>query len=111
AIVMTFWVFACWFWMETIPQPESRQSLAACSKPMVIAAAAWIVIHAGATAVDAFGDLRPRERAQRFGWYYRYGFVQPDDVEKDPGGNSVGRRWTTKHALAVIPVKGRVLKF
>src|SRR4029453_14579374 len=45
AIVMTFWSFAFWFWMETVPQPESRQSLAAWSKPMVIAAAALIVIH------------------------------------------------------------------
>jgi hypothetical protein len=111
AIIMTFWVFAFWFWTETIPTPEPRQSLAAWSKPMVIAAAAVIAIHAGATVVDAFGDLRPRERAQRFGWYYRYGFVQPDDVEPDPGGKTVGRRWTTKDALAVIPVKGRVLKF
>ncbi len=26
------------------------------------------------TIVDAFGDLRPHNRAQRFDWYYRYGF-------------------------------------
>jgi hypothetical protein len=113
AIVITFWVFAFWMLLEhstpaqIAPAPESR----GWSNAFVIAATLLIVIHAGSTVVDAFGDLRPRERAQRFGWYYRYGFVQPDDVEKDPGGNPVGRRWTTKDALAVIPVKGKVLKF
>ena len=32
-------------------------------------------------------------------------------LEPDPGGNAVGRRWTMKDSLAVIPVKGKVLKF
>ena len=77
----------------------------------LIAAAALIVVHAGATTVDAFGDLRPRNRAHRFGWFYKYGFVHPDDVEPDPGGNPIGRRWTMKQSLAVIAVKGKVLKF
>ena len=109
AIVITFWVFAFWFLIETEPvlTPPSMQ----WSRSAVIAAAVLIALHAGMTTVDAFGDLRPRERAQRWDWFYRYGFVQPDDVEADPGGNKVGRRWTTKQALAVIPVKGRVLKF
>ena len=60
------------------------------------------------TVVDAFGVLRPRERAQRIGWFYRYGL---QELEADPGGNPVGRRWTMKDSLAVIPVKGKVLKF
>jgi len=124
AIVITFWVFVFWFLSE-----QSASSIVAASasgdkeagvvlpqpttwpRPALVAAAAVIVVHTAMTTVDAFGDLRPRERAQRWDWYYRYGFVHPDDVEPDPGGNRVGRRWTTKQSLAVIPVKGRVLKF
>jgi len=123
AIVVTFWVFVFWFFSESaFAQVASTFALRATadrsadrqhgwSRPLMIAAAILVGVHAGATVVDAFGDLRPRERAQRWGWFYRYGFVQPDDVEKDPGGNPVGRRWTMKQSLAVIPVKGRVLKF
>ena len=113
AIVITFWVFVFWFLIEQRPSEtaDAARQPARWSKPALIAAAALIVVHAGMTTVDAFGDLRPRERAQRWDWFYRYGFVHPDDVEPDPGGNPVGRRWTTKQSLAVIPVKGRVLKF
>lgn len=113
AIVITFWVFVFWFLLEqSSPEQPAPQPLSVSwSHRAVIAAAALILIHATMTTVDAFGDLRPRERAQRWDWFYRYGFVQPDDAEADPGGNAVGRRWTTKQALAVIPVKGRVLKF
>ena len=124
AIVITFWVFVFWFLLEQAPSSTFAQSASAdreasvvprqpgrWRQPALIAAAALILIHAGMTTVDAFGDLRPRERAQRWDWYYRYGFVHPDDVEPDPGGNPVGRRWTTEQSLAVIPVKGRILKF
>jgi len=110
AITLTFWVFAFWVLLEADP-PGGATAPMGMSTAWIAAAAVLIAVHVGATVVDAFGELRPRERAQRFDWYYRYGFVQPDDVEKDPGGNSVGRRWTTKDALAVIPVKGKVLKF
>jgi hypothetical protein len=113
AIVITFWVFVFWFITErqdtALVGAESLQPK--WSQPWVIAALVVLALHAGVTTVDALGDLRPRERAQRWDWYYRYGFVHPDDVEPDPGGNPVGRRWTTKQSLAVIPVKGRVLKF
>jgi O-antigen ligase len=122
AITLTFWVFAFWLFQEGtgagdtgagIREPGAgiRDQGTAWSRTEVIAAAMLIAVHFGATTIDAFGDLRPRERAQRFNWYYRYGYVQPDDVEKDPGGNPVGRRWTMKQSLAVIPVKGKVLKF
>jgi hypothetical protein len=118
AIALTFWVFVYWLFQEAsgTGHPASGIGHQSSGNPgwptaAVIAAAALIAIHAGTTTVDAFGDLRPRERAQRFNWYYRYGYVQPDDVEKDPGGNPVGRRWTTRQSLAVIPVKGKVLKF
>jgi hypothetical protein len=74
-----------------------------------------IAVHASATTIDAFGSLRPRERAQRFNWYYRYGYLINDndgyDREPDPGGNPIMRRWTMKKSLAVIPVNGRTLKF
>jgi hypothetical protein len=109
AIVITFWVFVFWFLLESeVPLPAAST---AWSRSALIAAATVIALHAGMTTVDAFGDLRPRERAQRWDWFYRYGFVQPDDLEPDPGNNAVGRRWTTKQSLAVVPVKGKVLKF
>ena len=121
AIVMTFWVFVFWFFTEQDGQAQDASEdpeqgrlplrPVTWSSPWILAAAVLIAVHAGATAVDAVGELRPRERAQRWNWFYRYGFVQPDDVEPDPGGNPVGRRWTMKQSLAVIPVKGGVLKF
>lgn len=112
AIAMTFWVFVFWFLTETggSENPPLRE-VVSWSRPMIAVAAVLIAVHAGATVVNAMGDLRPRERAQRWHWFYRYGFVQPDDVEADPGGNPVGRRWTGRQSLAVIPVKGNVLKF
>jgi hypothetical protein len=109
AIVITFWTFVFWFYLET--EPADAIAMARWPRGLAIAAGVLIAVHFGATVVDAFGDLRPRERAQRFNWYYRYGYVFPDDVEKDPGGNPVGRRWTMKQSLAVIPVRGKVLKF
>lgn len=107
AIVMTFWVFAFWLLLESGPiEPASKP----WTTLAIAATVAIVVLNAGATTVDAFGSLRPLERAKRWDWYYRYGWVQPDDVEKDPGGNPVGRRWTMKKSLALIPVKGRALK-
>jgi hypothetical protein len=110
AIVMTFWVFTFWLLMEKGPPLQTPVTMH-WPRAAIIAATALLAVHIGATTVDAFGDLRPRNRAQRFNWYYRYGYVHPDDVEKDPGGYPVGRRWTMKQSLAVIPVKGKVLKF
>lgn len=114
AIALTFWVFAFWLLIEHAPPNallEAPSTKWVPSRLAVVAAAALLTVHFGATVVDALGELRPRERAQRFNWYYRYGYAQPDDVEVDPGGNPVGRRWTMKKSLAVIPVKGKVLKF
>ena len=53
----------------------------------------------------------PLERARRWDWYYRYGWSGKDDIEPDPGGNPVGRRWTLTKSLSLVEVKGRVLKF
>ena len=125
AIVMTFWVFAFWLKEEKGSgigdqgsgnrDQGSGGERNAWSKRAVIAAALLIAVHAGATTANAFGDLRPRERAQRFNWYYRYGYHINDsdgyDREPDPGGNPIMRRWTMKQSLAVIPVQGKVLKF
>lgn len=113
AITLTFWVFAFWVFIEQHGQNAEAPSRPSAppAKAMLMAAAALIAAHAGVTVVSAAGDLRPRHRAERFNWYYRYGFVQPDDVEADPGGNPAGRRWTKQQSLAVIPVKGKVLKF
>ncbi|HYE87709.1 MAG TPA: hypothetical protein VEA16_15205, partial [Vicinamibacterales bacterium] len=115
AITVTFWVFVFWFMTER----HGVQPPTLVPRSLVVLAVAMIVIHAGLTAVHAVGELRPQNRAQRFDWYYRYGYCHNDscigadgeDVEPDPGGNRVGRRWTMKQSLAVIKVEGKVLKF
>lgn len=118
AIVITFWVFAFWLWLEaTAGADVVARPIQPVDWPrnMLIAAAALVSIHVGMTTVDAFGDLRPRNRAERWDWYYRYGYYTNDldgtDLEKDPGGNPIGRRWTMKDSLAVIKVQGKTLKF
>lgn len=116
AITMTFWAFAFWLWLESAqgaePQAPSGKGL---SQPLMAAAALVVAAQVGMTTVDAFGDLRPANRAERWDWYYRYGYHPNDhdgsDLEPDPGGNPIGRRWTMKDSLVVIPVKGKVLKF
>ncbi len=114
AITLTFWVLVFWFVIEkgdAALQPPANKGW---STPVMAITIALVALHGGLTVADAFGDLRPRERAQRWNWYYRYGYhIANDgyDVEPDPGGNAVGRRWTMKNSLAVIPVKGKVLKF
>lgn len=114
AIVITFWSFAFWLWLERTPEGEATPPFEWPKRAMV-AAAVLVAVHAGMTTVDAFGDLRPRNRAERWDWYYRYGYYTNDrdgtDLEPDPGGNPIGRRWTMQNSLAVIPVKGAVLKF
>jgi hypothetical protein len=66
AITLTFWVFVFWFLIEhDEPSAEAIPALGLPSR-LMIAAAALIVIHAGMTVVDAFGELRPRHRAERF---------------------------------------------
>ena len=113
AIAITFWVFVFWLWSEARPSVDPAPA-AILRNESQIAAAVLIAVHLGTTTVAAFGDLRPHNRAQRFDWFYRYGFlVTADgaDLERDPGGNPIGRRWTMKDSLAVIPVKGKVLKF
>ena len=108
AVVVTFWVFVFWLLMEKGEAPivsvPSRWS-----RPATMAAVVLIVIHAGMTVVDARGDLWPRNRSMRFGWFYKYGMSEP---EPDPGGNPIQRRWTiAPRSLAVVPVNGKVLKF
>jgi hypothetical protein len=114
AIVMTFWTFAFWLWLERTPAGEPPAKVE-WPKKSAVAAVVLIAAHAGMTTVDAFGDLRPYNRAQRWDWYYRYGFHTNDidgaDREPDPGGNPIPRRWTMRKSLAVIQVKGKVLKF
>ena len=113
AIVITFWVFVWWFMLEQSTEPEPRRLPLPTWAPAV--AVALIAIHGGMTIVDAFGSLRPAHRAEQFDWYYRYGYHTNEnngaDLEPDPGGNPIGRRWTMQKSLAVIPVKGKVLKF
>jgi O-antigen ligase len=115
AITLTFWAFAFWLWSETTESSNAVSRPVQWSKPALVAAVAVIAVHVGMTTVDAVGDLRPHNRAMRWDWYYRYGFHTNDrdgaDLEPDPGGNPIARRWTMQKSLAVIPVKGKVLKF
>jgi hypothetical protein len=115
AIVLTFWVFVFWLTQEMTGEHASARTDKQPGKALLVMTIALIAIHTGATTINAFGDLRPRARAERFNWYYRYGYHTNEqngyDLEPDPGGNLVGRRWTMEKSLAVIPVKGKVLKF
>ena len=107
AVLFTFWTFVFWLFLE-------RGGAAATpsfnwSKPAAMATVLLLAIHAGATFVDARDDLWPRNRSVRFGWFYKYGM---SELEPDPGGNPVQRRWTIMpKSLAVVPVNGKTLKF
>ncbi|MGH9386017.1 MAG: O-antigen ligase family protein [Vicinamibacterales bacterium] len=107
-IVITFWTFAFWFLTcVTWPAPGSETARAVAWRPAWAAVLVIVGIHAATTFASARGDLLPQNRAQRFGWYYRYGL---HDLERSRDGGR-GRIWTMKKSLAVIPVQGRVLKF
>jgi hypothetical protein len=108
-IVITFWTFAFWY-LSVVERPNDfdsasqRHSLRGATWAVVLAV---VAVHAATTYAAARGDLLPQHRAQRFGWYYRYGL---HDLERPRDGGR-GRIWTMKESLAVIPVEGRVLKF
>jgi hypothetical protein len=109
AVVITFWVFVFWVLIERNGEPPGPPLFSSWSRPAGIAALALILIHTSTTIVDARGDLWPRNRSVRFGWFYKYGM---SELEPDPGGNPVQRRWTiAPRSLAVVPVNGKVLKF
>lgn len=113
AITLTFWTLVFWFVLEQgVEEPSTTTSW---SLPVAVLTVALVAGHAGLTMVNAFGDLGPPQRAERFNWYYRYGYHTNEqdgaDLEPDPGGNPIGRRWTMKQSLAVIPVNGKALKF
>ena len=107
AVMITFWTFVFWLLVER--SNETSPAGTGWTKFAALATAILIVIHAGATLVDARGDLLPRHRSIRFGWFYKYGM---SELEPDPGGNPVQRRWTIMpKSLAVVAVGGKVLKF
>jgi hypothetical protein len=109
AVVITFWTFVFWMLIEKADAPPGPSPLSSWSRGATVAALTLIGVHAAVTAVDARGDLWPRNRSVRFGWFYNYGMSQ---LEPDPGGNPVQRRWTTSpRSLAMVPVNGKVLKF
>lgn len=108
AVAVTVWTLVFWLLQERGGAAPSPGVPAVVVRNGALVAGALIAIHAAATIVDARQDLRPRHRAERFNWYYDYGF---GELEADPGGNPIQRRWTWSEAVAVIPVKGRVLKF
>ena len=108
AVAVTFWTFAFWYLTAAAPDEPPSSSTdhpgltrAAWTLMLVIVAA-----HAVGTYAVAHAELRPAERAVRFGWYYRYGIY---DLERPPDGTPF--RWTMRRSVAVIPVEGRVLAF
>jgi hypothetical protein len=107
-VTITVWALVFWLLQERDGHAPEPRVPALLLRNGAVIAGVLVAIHLAATVVDARGDLRPRHRAERFNWYYDYGF---DELEPDPGGNPVPRRWTWSEALAVIPVKGKVLKF
>lgn len=108
AVAITVWTLIYWVLAERGGDAPAPSVPAAIGRVAPALAGVLIVLHAGVTWADARGSLLPRERAIRFDWPYAYGYM---DLEPDPGGNPVGRRWTWEEAVAVIPVKGKVLKF
>lgn len=105
AVAMTFWALVFWVLVE---RGGEVPAIGGPGRRSVAMAIVLVAVHASLTVVSAFGDLRPRERAQRFDWFYRYGLLE---LEPDPGGHPIQRRWTLEDAVAVIPVKGKILKF
>jgi len=105
AVAITFWAIVFWVLLE---RGGEAPAAGAFGRRGAAVAIVLVAVHAGMTVVDAFGDLRPRERAQRFDWFYRYGLME---LEPDPGGHPIQRRWTLEDAVAVIPVNGTALKF
>ena len=59
-------------------------------------------------AVDAIGDLRPAHRAERFDWFYRLRHAASSSRSRRQSDRPPLDRSST---LAVVPVKGKVLKF
>lgn len=104
AVMLTFWAFAFWF-LRASGRDESSCGLA---RPTLVwgLIALTLAAHVAATTAVATSDLRPAERAARFGWYYRYGIY---DLETPAG--AAAYRWTMREAVAVIPVEGAVLAF
>ncbi len=109
AVVITFWAFVFWLLVERNGEAPGPAPAASWSRGTVVLTMALLAIHTTATVVDARGDLWPRHRSTRFGWFYKYGM---SELEADPGGNPVQRRWTIlPKSLAVVPVSGTVMKF
>ena len=107
-VVLTLWTFVFWFMAvqgSAVEQTDSRAPRGLSR--FWIAALVLVAAHATITFADARGDLRPRNRAIRFGWEYAQGI---GDLERSTDGTP-GRRWTERRAITQVPVKGRVLKF
>jgi hypothetical protein len=104
-VILTFWVFVFWFATskdESIDRADSHT----WSRRAKIATVLLVIVSVGATALAA-NELRPANRAKRFGWPFSYGLRS---VEPGPDGVTL-RRWTLREAVVVIPVEGKVLKF
>jgi hypothetical protein len=104
-VILTFWVFVFWF-ATTKDESIDRADVHTWSRRATIATVLLVLVNVGATALAA-NELRPANRAKRFGWPFSYGLRS---VEPGPDGVT-GRRWTLREAVVVIPVEGKVLKF
>ena len=107
AVTITFWIFVFWFTAERGVAAATEET-ARPDRRLLVGAVVLCVAHLAMTTVNAFGDLRPRERSMRFDWFYKYGMTE---LEPEPAGGTVGRRFTTEtKSLAVVKVQGRTLK-
>ena len=107
-VVLTLWTLVFWFLsvQGTAVEPSAARDQQR-SGLFWVAALGLVAAHSAITFADARGDLRPRNRAIRFGWEYAQGI---GDLERSANG-SPGRRWTERRAITQVPVKGRSLKF
>lgn len=107
-VALTFWTIVFWFMLLTTgaAAPATR-SMAERHGAFWITMLVLVVAQGAMTLVDARGELRPRNRAIRFGWEYAQGI---GDLERGTAF-APGRRWTEQQSITQIPVKGKVLKF
>ena len=106
-VALTFWTFAFWLMSLQGLAKEPTTPLAGQSSLFWVTALVLVSAHAVVTFADAHGQLRPRNRAIRFGWDYAQGI---GDLERSTDGTP-GRRWTERRSIAQVRVQGLVLKF
>jgi hypothetical protein len=105
AVTLTFWIFACWYLTLAVPVSGDAQPVPGLLRHRGVEwalIAAIVLAQTIGTAYAAEHRLNVPERARRFGWNYEHGFF-------DAGPGPEASRYAAQHAVAVVPVEGRVL--